>query len=137
MLSFHLSPIIRSFLGIRTFRLILLIFLLIVLLQNISLAQLNEEPDIPEKVVKFGFRLEPQNPRPGEHARVILDLKIHAGWHIFSTIPIEGDFVPIPTSLILEGDDLLLLGPVYESNPITDYNNVLGLVLSYHDRLVR
>ena len=98
--------------------------------------QVDDDVEIPENVVTFNARLEPENPRPGEHARIILDLKIHHGWHVFSVIPSEGDFSPIPTTLTFKDESLLMIGPAYESNPITAYNSVLDMVLSFHEERV-
>ncbi|MDC0224274.1 protein-disulfide reductase DsbD family protein, partial [Deltaproteobacteria bacterium] len=116
--------------------LFLLSFLIIYWLQNPVFAQFDDDVEIPENVVNFNARLEPENPRPGEHARIILDLKIHHGWHIFSVIPSEGDFSPIPTTLTFKDESLLMIGPAYESNPITAYNSVLDMVLSFHEERV-
>ncbi|MED5516464.1 MAG: thioredoxin family protein [SAR324 cluster bacterium] len=113
--------------------LFLLSFLIIYWLQNPVFAQFDDDVEIPENVVTFNARLEPENPRPGEHARIILDLKIHHGWHVFSVIPSEGDFSPIPTTLTFKDESLLMIGPAYESNPITAYNSVLDMVLSFHE----
>ncbi|MBC8259174.1 MAG: thioredoxin family protein [SAR324 cluster bacterium] len=98
-------------------------------------AQFEDDVVIPEKVVSYQVRVEPLNPRPGEHARIIVDLEIHpeSGWHVFSVIPGEDDFAPIPTSLTIDSEQLTLVGPVYESNPITAADQVLDLVLSYHE----
>ena len=99
----------------------------------IAFAQFDDEIEIPEKIVSFESILEPENPRPGEHARVILNIKIHQGWHIFSVIPGEDDFSPIPTTFKISNDSLILVGPVYESNPISAQNSLLNLVLSFHE----
>jgi thiol:disulfide interchange protein DsbD len=116
------------------------IFFLILLitswLPTAASAQFEDDFEIPENVVSFQVRLEPEKPRPGEHARVIMDLQIHQGWHVFSVIPGEGDFAPIPTTLTLEDESLILIGPVYESNPITAPDSVLDMVLSYHEEKV-
>ena len=105
-------------------------------LPSSTIAQFDDEVVIPETVVTYQVRLEPSNPRPGEHARIIADLQIHpdSGWHVFSVIPSEDDFAPIPTSLTFEAEPLILFGPVYESNPITAADPVLDMVLSYHEK---
>ena len=117
-------------------KLLLLVLLFISWLPNSVFAQFEDEVEIPENVVTFHARLESEKPRPGEHARIILDLKIHQGWHVFSVIPGEGDFAPIPTTLTFEDESLLLIGPVYESNPITAPDPVLDMVLSFHEKQV-
>ena len=99
---------------------------------TIAFAQFDDEIKIPEKIVSFESILEPEKPRPGEHARVILNIKIHQGWHIFSVIPGEDDFSPIPTTFEISNDSLILVGPVYESNPISAQNPLLNLELSFH-----
>ena len=117
-------------------QLLLLVFLFISWLPSSVFAQFEDEVEIPENVVTFQARLEPEKPRKGEHARIILDLKIHHGWHVFSVIPSEGDFSPIPTTLTFKDESLLMIGPAYESNPITAYNSVLDMVLSFHEERV-
>ena len=54
----------------------MLVLLFISWLPNSVFAQFEDEVEIPENVVTFHARLEPEKPRPGEHARIILDLKI-------------------------------------------------------------
>ena len=110
----------------------LLVLLIVFWLTDSVLAQFQDEVDIPENVLTFQARLEPKKPRPGEHARIILELKIHQGWHVFSVIPGEDNFSPIPTKLTFEDESLILIGPVYESNPITAPDPVLDMVLSFH-----
>ena len=117
-------------------QLLFLILLFISWLPNSVFAQFEDEVEIPENVVTFQARLEPEKPRPGEHARIILDLKIHQGWHVYSVIPDEGDFAPIPTTLTFDDERLILIGPVYESNPITAPDPVLDMVLSFHEEKV-
>ncbi len=111
---------------------VICVFLLISYFSTYTFAQFGDEVEIPAKIVSFEFRVEPEKPRPGEHARIIVDLKIHKGWHIFSVIPAEDDFSPIPTTFKIEDESLKLVGPVYESNPISAPNSVLNLVLSFH-----
>jgi len=113
---------------------LLLSLLFISVLTDTARAQLDDDVVIPEKIVTFQVRIEPEKPRPGEHARIIVDLQINpeSEWHVFSVIPGEGDFAPIPTSLTFVTDPLILIGPVYESNPITAADPVLDMVLNYH-----
>ena len=113
---------------------IIILFLLLNLyFFSTTYAQFDDETVVPENVVSYEVRLEPEKPRPGEHARVVVDLQIHKGWHVFSVIPGEDDFAPIPTSFILADDSLILIGPVYESNTISAFNSVLNLVLNFHE----
>ena len=114
-------------------RLFFLSLLFIAWLSNEVFSQFSDEVKIPERVVAFELRIEPENPRPGEHARIILDFNIHKGWHIFSVIPNGGDFAPIPTKLDFEDDSLTMVGPNYETNPIKAYNSVLDMELSFHE----
>jgi len=108
-------------------------FLLISYFSTNAVAQFDDEIEIPEEIVSFELNVEPKKSRPGEHLRVIVDLNIHKGWHIFSVIPGDDDFAPIPTTLKIEDESLILIGPVYESNPINAPNSVLNLVLSFHE----
>ena len=83
------------------------------------------------------FALEPSDPRPGEQARVVVRLRLHEGWHIYSVVPAEGEFAPIPTTLNVGAGPLEKIGPIYESNPSTDNDPVLGMVLSFHKKEAR
>ncbi len=105
---------------------------IIILLPDEARSQFDDEIVIPENTITYNYRLEPNEPRPGEHARIIVELEIHSGWHVYSVIPNEGEFAPIPTSLTFENDLLVMVGPVYESNPITAKDPVLKTVLSFH-----
>ncbi|GIT03877.1 MAG: hypothetical protein CM1200mP28_11360 [Deltaproteobacteria bacterium] len=40
------------------------------------------------------------------------------GGMFIQCFPDKGEFAPIPTSLTLENDSLIIVSPVYESNPI-------------------
>ncbi len=42
-----------------------------------TIAQIDDDVVIPESVVTFKVRLEPEKPRPGEHARIIVDVQMH------------------------------------------------------------
>ncbi|GIT08957.1 MAG: hypothetical protein CM1200mP30_25870 [Pseudomonadota bacterium] len=53
--------------------------LVIILLSGYASSQFDDEIVIPENVVTFNYRLEPNDPRPGEHARIIMDLDVHSG----------------------------------------------------------
>ena len=93
-----------------------------------------DEPEIPEQVVFPELVLEPSDPRPGEQARAVVRMRLHEGWHVYSVVPAEGDFAPIPTSLDVNAEPLEKIGPIYESNPRTDTDPVLGMVLSFHKK---
>ena len=114
-----------------------LALLIIILLPSYASSQFDDEIVIPENVLTFNYRLEPNEPRPGEHARIIVDIDVHSGWHVYSVIPDKGEFAPIPTSLTLENESLIIVGPVYESNPINAKDPVLEMVLSFHEKTAK
>ena len=87
-----------------------------------------DEPEIPDQVVFPELALEPSDPRLGEQVRAVVRIEIHKGWHVYSVVPAEGDFTPIPTALTLEAGPLEAQGPVYESNPRTANDPVLESV---------
>ena len=118
-------------------KIIVWFLLFIIYFSTNARAQFDDEIEIPDKVLSFELFLDPEKSRYGEHARIIVDITIQKGWHIFSVIPGEDDFAPIPTSLKIENESLKLLGPVYESNPIIAPNSVLNQVLSYHENNVK
>ena len=106
----------------------------IILFPGNASSQFDDEIVIPENIVTFNYRFEPNKPRPGEQARIIVELDVHSGWHVYSVIPNRGEFAPIPTSLTLENGSLIIIGPVYESNPITAKDPVLDMLLSFHEK---
>ena len=75
------------------FRRTLLLILLACLLTFPAMAQFDDE--IPEEVLTFQTRLEPEDPRPGENVRLVLAFELHPGWHVYSIIPAEGEFPPV------------------------------------------
>lgn len=93
-----------------------------------------EEEKIPKNVVTWKLYSEPKTPRPGEHFRAILHVKLHPGWHIYSIVPADDKFAPIPTAVKMKTGQLEQIGPVYESNPITALDPVIGTTLSFHER---
>ncbi|MAE16611.1 MAG: hypothetical protein CL911_04115 [Deltaproteobacteria bacterium] len=115
----------------------LIAFMLLFLGEVSSALAQFDEPEIPEQVVFPELALEPSDPRPGEQARVVVRLRLHEGWHIYSVVPAEGEFAPIPTTLNVGAGPLEKIGPIYESNPRTDNDPVLGMVLSFHKKEAR
>ena len=112
------------------FRRTLLLILLSCLLTFPAMAQFDDE--IPEEVLTFQTRLEPKDPRPGENVRLVLAFELHPGWHVYSIIPAEGEFPPIPSSMEIKSKNLEQVGPLFESRPGTARDPVLDQVLSYH-----
>ena len=96
-----------------------------------------DEPEIPDQVVFPELALEPSDPRLGEQVRAVVRMKLHPGWHIYSVVPATGDFAPIPTTITLDTLNLEAQGPIYESNPLTDNDPVLDMVLSFHKNQAR
>jgi thiol:disulfide interchange protein DsbD len=96
-----------------------------------------DEPDIPEIIVTAEAALEPANPRPGEHARIVVTANIHEGWKIYSVVPSKEEFAPIPSALEWDAGNWEDVGPFYETNPITEMDPVLGMTLSYHKEEAR
>ena len=87
----------------------LLLILFSCLLTFTAMAQFDDE--IPEEVLSFQTRLEPEDPRPGENVRLVLAFELHPGWHVYSIIPAEGEFPPIPSSMEIKAKNLEQVGP--------------------------
>ncbi len=98
-------------------------------------AQFNQtEVKIPENIVQFSLDETLDAPRPGEHARIIVRGELIPGWHVYSVIPAKDEFAPPPTRLTIEATPHVeILGPFYETNPITDFDPVINMDLSYHE----
>ncbi|MGA0400348.1 MAG: hypothetical protein ACO3PX_10325, partial [bacterium] len=58
-------------------RILLLLFLLSWPL--LASAQFDD-PEIPEIIVRVQSALEPSDPRPGEHVRIVVTAQIEKGW---------------------------------------------------------
>lgn len=96
-----------------------------------------DEPEIPDIIVTVQSALEPSDPRPGEQARLVVSAQIEKGWKIYSVVPSQEEFAPIPSRLDWEVGSWQALGPFYETNPITELDPVLGMELSYHKEKAR
>ena len=93
----------------------------------------SAEDPIPSEIVSFSLALEPDPPRLGEQIRAIITGHVIPGWHVYSLVPAQDEFAPPPTQLTVESDaPLQAVAPPYETNPITDFDPVLGMELSYH-----
>jgi len=110
-------------------RILLLLFLLSWPL--LASAQFDD-PEIPEIIVRVQSALEPSDPRPGEHVRIVVTAQIEKGWKIYSVVPSKEEFAPIASALEWDAGNWESLGPFYETNPISEPDPVLGMVLSYH-----
>lgn len=92
-------------------------------------------PEIPESTITLSMRMEPAQPRPGEHARIIVQGDMHPGWHVYSVVPAKDEFAPPPTDVKSElADGVKALGPFYENNPYTGLDPAIGMELSYHKK---
>jgi len=98
-------------------------------------AQFNQQEEkIPEKIATFSLHETPDAPRPGEHARIIVKGEVIPGWHVYSVVRSKDEFAPPPTRLTIEPEPHVeILGPFYETNPITDFDPVIQMELSYHE----
>ncbi len=105
-----------------------------VLPQTASAQFESSEVQIPEIVTTFSLSLQPENPRAGEHARILMKGKVVEGWHVYSLIPSEDEFAPLPTNVLVEaGQHVELIGPPYETNPVMAFDPVIGMELRYHE----
>ena len=129
ILRLQFTPVVIK-INSMNFRRTLLLILLSCLLTFPAMAQFDDE--IPEEVLTFQTRLEPEDPRPGENVRLVLAFELHPGWHVYSIIPAEGEFPPIPSSMEIKSKNLEQVGPLFESRPVTAHDPVLDQVLSYH-----
>ena len=94
----------------------------------------SSEVHIPEIIATFSLSLEPKSPRAGEHARILVKGRVVEGWHIYSLVPADDEFAPLPTKVTTEsGRQMELVGPPYESNPVVAFDPVIGMELSYHE----
>lgn len=96
----------------------------------------TQEDPIPETTIELSIRIEPEQPRPGEHARIIIQGDLHPGWHVFSLIPAKDEFAPPPTRITseLQSDSVTAIAPFYETNPVTEFVPALdNMELSYHE----
>ena len=109
-----------------------ILLLLSLLLWSFFATAQFDDPEIPEIIVRVQSALEPSDPRPGEHVRLVVTARIEKGWKIYSVVPSKEEFAPIASALEWDAGNWETLGPFYETNPISEPDPVLGMVLSYH-----
>jgi thiol:disulfide interchange protein len=114
-----------------------LIFILsVITLQNHlgwsqSLGDSEDEYFNPEPI-SISTEVLPATARPGEDIRVEITATIDEGWHIYSLIPSEEELIP-PTDITWFDSQLIKKGPTYETNPIVEFDPVIGGVLGFHE----
>jgi len=108
--------------------------LLLILFSGLTLAQ--GQSDFKPPNVELEAKLEPVSVRAGEQVRAVISANFDEGWHIYSVIPSEDKLAPPPTRVNWEPHSFVAQGPLYETNPITQHDPALGMVLSYHENRV-
>jgi len=106
-------------------------------LSGVSSIQLHAQALNPRAALaSFQGKLVPASVRAGEEVRAVISATIEKGWHIYSVIPSEDELAPPPTKITWNLKDLPLVskGPLYENNPIFQYDPALGMPLSYHEK---
>lgn len=94
----------------------------------------SEQEPVPEEIVSFSLTLEPELPRPGEELRAIITGQVIPGWHVYSLVPSQDELAPPPTKLTLDSSaHIQAVMPPYETNPISDFDPVIGMELNYHE----
>jgi thiol:disulfide interchange protein DsbD len=70
---------------------------------------------------------------PNGNIRLIVTTTIEDGWHIYGT-DIDMPDVPLATGLQIDADDkVTLVGGVVESKPMSKYDDMFGMDLTYHE----
>ncbi|MAH64745.1 MAG: hypothetical protein CMN54_15150, partial [SAR324 cluster bacterium] len=108
------------------------LLLLLLFFWPLSATAQFDDPEIPEIIVRVQSALEPSDPRSGEYVRIVVTAQIKKGWKIYSVVPSKEEFAPIASKLEWDAGNWEALGPFYETNPISEPDPVLGMVLSYH-----
>ena len=57
-----------------------ILLLLSLFLWSFSATAQFDDPEIPEIIVRVQSALEPSDPRPGEHVRLVVKAQIEKGW---------------------------------------------------------
>ncbi len=89
------------------------------------------------ELVDFSAVFEPDEARPGENFRLVVEVGLKEGWHIYSVLPPKKETDPQPTQLEVEPAEFVKDGPVYETRPIIEYVKSLDYTLVYHDGKAR
>lgn len=86
--------------------------------------------------VTWTVRLQPADPRPGEHAQIVAEAKVSPEWHIYSLKPSPGSG-PRPTSLELkEGSKLKAEGDAVEPAPTIEFDQGFKTNVAYFEKAV-
>ena len=116
-------------LNIKTF------LLLLVLLLSSGLFAFDEQgtPEPGDIIAEIDASLTPSIFRAGENIRIEVEFKILDGWHIYSVIS-QGEDAPPPSGFTVNNETFILDGPVFETQPVNDFDQVIGMKLSYHEK---
>ncbi|MDT8446415.1 MAG: cytochrome c biogenesis protein CcdA [bacterium] len=97
-------------------------------------AHLSDGLPVPgEEQIRFSAHLVPQDLRPGEAARLVVQVDTEEGWHIYSVFEAPEEDAPPPTSVKITAPGLVPDGPVYETRPKTEFDKVIQMTLSSHE----
>ncbi len=112
---------------------ILLIVLSVLFFSHRNLSAQNIQlPESTKELVDFSVRMNPSPFRTGEQIRLIIDVDLQPGWHIYSVIPLEPVDAPRPTKIRLKEGLFRVEGPLYETRPVEDFVDVLNYSIFYH-----
>jgi len=100
-------------------------------ISEISAAQ-PEFPTSTQELVGFSARMEPVTVRNSEKFRLVVEIDLIPGWHIYSVLPLEAEDAPRPTMVFLEPGMFVADGPIYETRPVSDYIDVFKYSIYYH-----
>ncbi|MCP4752863.1 MAG: hypothetical protein GY866_18410, partial [Proteobacteria bacterium] len=126
----------RLFLPVKAF------FLFTVLTLSLGIFPLSvfagdEQIQDYRELVDFSAVFEPTEARPGENIRLVVEVGLKKGWHIYSVLPPKNETDPKPTKVEVEPAELAKDGPVYETRPVFEYVKSLDYTLIYHDGKAR
>ncbi len=83
--------------------------------------------------VSFAPQLNPSEIRAGEKVRLVIKVHLQPTWHIYSVIRSNDPDAPPPTRLEIKDDQMQKDGPVYETAPVSEFIQVLGMKIEYHN----
>ena len=85
-----------------------------------------------EEQTRFSATLTPQTLHPGEHFRVDVKVELEVGWHLYSVFPAPEEDAPPPTKVKFSDSPFAFEGPLYETQPLVEYDKVIQLTLATH-----
>ncbi len=120
--------------NIKVFTIVSGFLFLLFLSSNTSFANsATNYPSSSEGLIDFSLKVQSDPTRFGESLKLIIEVSLQQGWHIYSVIPSKEEDAPPPTKVIVDSKLFKTDGPVFETRPDYRFEEILNLGIYYHE----